>query len=138
MADVTARVRWTGEGLQFVAGGAGKPHLLLDGNGGIASSPVTTMLLSLGACTAADIVDITRKMRVALAGLELLLEGDRAAEPPRRFTRIRLVYRVTGVALEDRDKVQRALDLSHEKYCSVLHTLRPDTEVGTELEFVEA
>jgi putative redox protein len=138
MADVSARVRWTGEGLQFVAGATGKPHMLLDGDGGVAASPVATLLLSLGACTAADVVDITRKMRVPLTSLELVLDGDRAAEPPRRFTSIRLVYRVAGVSEADRDKVRRALDLSHEKYCSVLHTLRPDTEIGTELEFLEA
>jgi putative redox protein len=112
--------------------------MLFDGDGAVATSPLTTLLLALGACTAADIVDITRKMRVALGGLELALEGDRAPEPPRRFTRIRLVYRVTGVVEAEREKVRRALDLSHEKYCSVLHTLRPDTEIGTELEFVEA
>jgi putative redox protein len=111
--------------------------MILDGEGGIAPSPVATLLLSLGACTAADIVDVTRKMRVVLGGLELLLEGDRAPEPPRRFTRIRIIYRVTGVAETDRDKVKRALDLSHDKYCSVLHTLRTDTEIGTDLEFVD-
>jgi len=137
MADVSARVRWTGEGMQFVAGADGKPRMILDGEGGIAPSPVATLLLSLGACTAADIVDVTRKMRVVLGGLELLLEGDRAPEPPRRFTRIRIIYRVTGVAETDRDKVKRALDLSHDKYCSVLHTLRTDTEIGTDLEFVD-
>lgn len=136
MADMSASVRWTGEGLQFVAGANGKPRTLLDGNGGVAPSPVASLLLSLGACTAADVVEITTKMRVPLGSLELLLEGDRAPEPPRRFTRIRLVYRAGGVASADRDKVQRALDLSHEKYCSVLHTLRTDTEIGTELEFV--
>jgi putative redox protein len=123
--------------MQFVAGADGKPRMILDGEGGIAPSPVATLLLSLGACTAADIVDVTRKMRVVLGGLELLLEGDRAPEPPRRFTRIRIIYRVTGVAETDRDKVKRALDLSHDKYCSVLHTLRTDTEIGTDLEFVD-
>jgi putative redox protein len=135
---VSARVRWTGEGLQFVAGATGKPHMLLDGDGAVATSPVTALLLSLGACTAADIVDITRKMRVPLGSLELALEGDRAAEPPRRYTRIRLVYRVSGVAAAKRQKVRRALELSHEKYCSVLHTLAADIEFETELEFVKA
>lgn len=137
MADVTTHVRWTGAGLQFVAGGAGKPHMLLDGNGAVAPSPVTTLLLALGGCTAADIIDISNKMRVSVGGLELVLEADRASEPPRRVTRIRMVYRVSGVAGSDRDKVQRAHDLSHEKYCSVLHSLRRDTEIESELEFVE-
>jgi putative redox protein len=136
MADMSATVRWTGEDLQFVAGADGKPRIVLDGNGGAGPSPVAALLLSLGACTAADVVDITTKMRVVVGSFVLLLDADRAAEPPRRFTRIRLVYRVGGVAADDRDKVRRALDLSHEKYCSVLHTLSADTEIGTELEFV--
>jgi putative redox protein len=136
MPDVTAHIHWIGEGLQFVAGVAGKPRIVLDGDGVTGVSPAATLILALGACTAADVVDITGKMRVALSALDLVLEGDRAQEPPRRYTRIVLRYRATGVADGDRDKVQRALDLSHEKYCSVLHSLREDIEIGTELEFV--
>lgn len=136
MADMNALVRWTGEGLQFIAGADGKPRTLLDGNGAVAPSPVASLLLALGACSASDVVEITSKMRVPIASLELRLEGDRAPQPPRRFTRIRLVYSAGGVAESDREKVKRAVDLSHEKYCSVLHTLRSDTEIGTELEFV--
>lgn len=136
MADVDANVRWIGEGLQFIAGVEGKPRIVLDGDGVTGASPAATLILALGACTAADVVDITSKMRVQLGALDLVLEGDRAPEPPRRYTRILLRYRAAGVAQTDRDKVRRALDLSHEKYCSVLHTLREDVEIGTELEFV--
>jgi putative redox protein len=136
MADVTAHIRWTGEGLQFVAGVDGKPHIVLDGDGVTGVAPAATLILALGACTAADVVDITGKMRVGLGALDVAIEGDRAPEPPRRYTRILLRYRATGVAPEERDKIRRALDLSHEKYCSVLHSLREDVEIGTELEFV--
>ena len=59
--------------------------------------------------------------------------GDRACEAPRRYTRIRLVYEVQGLGVGEEEKVRRAIALSHEKYCSVLHTLRPDVEVRSEL-----
>ncbi len=81
----------------------------------------------------ADIVDILGKMRVPLEALELRLEGDRAAEPPRRFLSIRILGEARGVSEEDEPKLRRAVALSEEKYCSVLHTLRPDCEISTEI-----
>ncbi|MGH7505077.1 MAG: OsmC family protein [Longimicrobiales bacterium] len=119
-----------------MAGVDGKPRMVLDGDGVTGPSPAATLILAFGACTAADVVDITGKMRVTLGALDLTVEGDRAAQPPRRYTRIVLRYRAAGVAANDQDKVRRAIDLSHDKYCSVLHTLREDLEIGTHLEFV--
>jgi putative redox protein len=63
-----------------------------------------------------------------------VVEGDRRAEPPRRYTAIRLRYIVTGVAAADESKVWRAIHLSRDTYCSVLHSLREDIEVGIDLE----
>lgn len=133
MADVTVALRWTGDGLVFEGGSVGGPQVRVDGEGAAGISPVQALLLSLGACTGADVVDILGRMRVPLAGLVVRLEGDRAPSPPRRYTRVRLVYEVQGVAAADEEKVRRAVALSHEKYCSVLHTLRPDLELRTEV-----
>lgn len=94
------------------------------------------LLLSLAGCMGIDIVDIAKKMRVSIEGLDLRLEGDRAVEPPRRYTRIRILCDARGVSEEDRPKLQRAVDLSSEKYCSVLHSLRPDIPIETELRLV--
>jgi putative redox protein len=105
-----------------------------DGDGQAAHSPVQLLLLSLASCTAADIIDIAGKMRVAIAGLDVAVAGDRNAEPPRYFKSIRVRYRTRGVAADDRAKIERAIALSHEKYCSVLHTLRPDLAFSSELE----
>ena len=91
------------------------------------------LLLSLAGCMAADMVDILGKMRLPLEGLEVRLEGDRAPEPPRRYLRVRLRCVVRGISSEEEAKVRRALSLSEEKYCSVLHTLRPDLDLETEL-----
>jgi putative redox protein len=61
------------------------------------------------------------------------VEGDRVAESPRRFEAIRLTYRVRGPSDDDEDKLQRAVQLSKDRYCSVLHTLRPDLDLDVRI-----
>ena len=132
MADSQITLAWTGEGLNFEAAHSVYAYRA-DGDGARAHSPVQALLLSLASCTGADVVDIAQKMRVAISGLEVVAEGDRNAEPPRYFTAIRLKFTATGVAAEDRPKIERAIELSHEKYCSVFHSLRADIDFRTEL-----
>lgn len=134
MADTQVAVSWTGEGLQFEAAHPSHPFLA-DGNSVTAHSPVQLLLLALASCTAADIIDIAGKMRVEIAGLDVQVEGDRNAEPPRYFTRVRMRYTTRGVAEADRSKIERAVELSHDKYCSVLHSLRKDMEMSSETVF---
>ena len=134
MADSQVTIRWTGEGLRFEAPHKSNNTFQCDGDGVTAHSPVQALLLSLGSCTAADVVDIVTKMRVPMTGLEAFVEGDRNAEPPRYFKAIRIRFVAHGVAEQDRDKVERAIALSHEKYCSVFHTLRSDLQFSTDLE----
>lgn len=136
MADATVLISWTGSGTEFKGGAAGKAQVVLDGSGRAGPSPVQALLLALVACTSADVVEITKKMRVPLASLDVTVDGDRNADHPRRFNRIRVAYRVGGVAGEDQDKVRRALELSEERYCSVRHSLRTDIDYSAELEFV--
>jgi putative redox protein len=133
MAEVTVQLDWEGEGLVFTGGVPGGHQTRIDGNGRVATSPVQWLLLSLASCTAADVVEILQKMRVPLGGLRVRLEGDRAAEPPRRYTSIRMVYEVSGLAREAEDKLHRAIALSQEKYCSVMHSLRADIEFRTDV-----
>lgn len=130
MADMDLELSWSGQGLRFESGVAG--GVVIDGDAVDGPSPMQSLLLGLAGCMAIDVVMILEKMRVELEGLTVRVEGDRAPEPPRRFTRIRLVYETRGLAPEDGEKLERAIDLSRDKYCSVLHTLRPDTEVGIE------
>ena len=133
MADVRVALEWEKQGLLFRGGAEGGPDVRVDGNTKEAISPVQSMLVSLVACTAADVIDILEKMRVAVGGLRVRAEGDRAAQPPRRYTAIRLVYEVEGLAAEAEEKLHRAIQLSHEKYCSVMHSLRPDIEISTDV-----
>jgi putative redox protein len=131
VADVDVVVSWTGEGLVFDAGAVNGQSIRMDGDGKAGPTPVQGLLLALGACTAADVVDILVKMRVPLKALEFRADADRAPVAPRRYTAIRMTYFATGIEDAHRDKLQRAVDLSHEKYCSVLHSLRPDIEIST-------
>lgn len=134
MADAEVRVRWTGEGLRFRGGRPDGPEIELDSEGQAGPSPVTALLLGVGGCMAVDIVDIGRKMRLPITGVEVALEADRRADPPRRLTAVRMRFIVEGVAAEDEAKVQRAVDLSRDTYCSVLHSLREDVDIGIALE----
>ena len=133
MSDVTVTARWTGE-MRFEATGKAGIPMLMDGDGEAAFTPVEALGASLAGCMAADVVDILTRMRVPLTELEMRLEGDRRAEPPRSYTAMRLLYRVGGVSEEDRPKLVRAVELSRNKYCSVLHTLQPDLDLSISVE----
>lgn len=127
-------LRWSGEDLVFEAGGAFGGSVTIDGNGGQGPSPMDALLLALAGCMAADIRTILEKSRVPLDGLEVSVGGERAAEPPRRYTRIEMVFRLSGPGHEDAAKVERAVALSRETYCSVMHTLRQDVEIDIRVE----
>ncbi len=130
MAGMEVELRWAGAGLRFESGTAG--GLVIDGDAEAGPSPMQSLLLGLAGCMAVDVIMILEKMRVPLEGLTVRVEGERAPEPPRRFTQIRLVYETSGLAPADGEKLDRAIELSRDKYCSVLHTLRPDTVVSIE------
>ena len=133
MADTAVSLHWAGSGLNFEAEHPSGNSFLLDGAGRNSHSPVQALALALAGCTGADVVEIAQKMRVPFSGLRVEVEADRNAEPPRFFKAVRMTFRVTGAAEADREKLQRALDLSHEKYCSVLHSLRKDMTITTSL-----
>ena len=132
MADVDVTLRWTGESLRFDGGGPDGEWIRLDGTKETGPAPMQALLLSVAGCMAADIIEILKKMRVPFEGLEIRVEGDRAAEPPRRFLRVRMVCETKGLGEADADKLDRAVALSRDKYCSVLHSLRPDMDFEIE------
>ncbi len=136
MADSQISLRWTGQGLQFEAPHASQNTFRIDGDGRTAYSPVQALLLSLAGCTAADVVDIVTRMRVPLSELEVTVGGERNAEPPRYFKTIHMRYVARGVAAADREKLERAIQLSMEKYCSVITTIRRDTPVTHDYEIL--
>lgn len=80
-------------------------------------SPMEALLGALGACTSVDVVSILQKKRQELRSLEVSVSGERATEPPTVWTKIEIVYRLTG-KLDDK-AVRDAIELSETKYCSV-------------------
>jgi putative redox protein len=84
-----------------------------------------TLLLAAASCTGSDVVAILKKMRVELRELRIEVAGVRREEEPRRYVAIHFDYRLAGTGL-DETKARRAIDLSLEKYCSVIHSLAPD------------
>jgi len=129
-------LRWTGEDLRFEGGAEGGAPVVLDSSGEAGPSPMESLLLGVAGCMAIDVLMILRRSRVRVDALEIDAEGDRADSEPKRFVAIRLNYRVTGPGEGDRKKLQRAVDLSRDTYCSVLHTLRPDLDLDIRIEGV--
>jgi putative redox protein len=116
------RVRWTGEGLAFEGGPDGGPSITLDSNFEKGPSPTHLLLIAL-------VKLILEKSRVPLESIEVEAVGVRAETAPRRFLSISLTYELRGPGEEHQVKLQRAVDLSRDKYCSVLHSLDPAIEI---------
>lgn len=91
-----------------------------------------TLLLAAAGCSGADVVSILKKMRVDLRSLVIDVSGTRREEEPRRYTAIRFRFQMAGDGL-DQVKAERAVQLSVEKYCSVVASLAPDTVVEHEV-----
>jgi len=125
VAEIT--MRWH-ERLVFEAGAPGRPLVLVDGDSTVATSPVEMLLVAAATCTASDIVLILEKQRVALRSLEATVRGTRREEQPRRYMAIHFAFTVAGEGA-DEVKARRAIDLSLEKYCSVVASLAPDIRI---------
>ena len=106
------------------AGRSGETGMTLDSAGIAGPSPVQTLAFALAGCMAMDIAHILRKGRHPFTDLRAELTGERAQEDPHRVTNVTLHFKVTGPVPDD--VVQRAIDLSREKYCSVWHSMRQD------------
>ena len=119
----TAKVQWIAE-QKFLAVSPSGHALVLDSDhhSNTAPSPMELLLMALGACTATDIVIILGKKRQKLEALEVICSGERAAAPPQVWTKLDILFRLRGSL--DEAGVQRAIELSEEKYCSVSATLK--------------
>jgi putative redox protein len=124
---VTAELIWS-EDLVFNATSA-KIGLVIDGNSTAGPSPIQLLAIGLAGCMAMDVVDIVRKGRHPLTTLRCQLTGERAVDHPRRFLNVQLHFQLTGDVAPP--VVQRAIALSHDRYCSVWHSMREDIELST-------
>jgi len=90
--------------------------------------PTESLLLSLAGCMAIDVVTILTKMRIQLASFRMEIEGERNPTPPQYYKTVEMVLHIAGENL-DSAKVERAIALSKNKYCSVYNSLRPDLDL---------
>jgi putative redox protein len=126
-APLTLQLVWEKD---LVFGGrSGDASITLDSAGHAGPSPVQALALALAGCMGMDVVHILRKGRHDLRGLGIELTAERAQENPHRVLAVDMRFAVTG-AVPDA-QVQRAIELSHEKYCSVWHSMRQDIALKT-------
>jgi putative redox protein len=97
-------------------------------------SPTETLLLSVAGCMGIDMVSFLKKMKVEIKTYKMDIVGERNPTPPQYYTAIEMIIAVTGSGLTSR-KLERAISLSQEKYCSVYHSLRKDLKVKVDYTF---
>lgn len=128
-----AKVSWL-QDLCFEGTSESGHKIILDGtNPGNGPSPMEAVLLGAGGCSAIDVVMILEKGRHTVTGCEVELSAERAEKPPRVFTDIHLHFVVTGTELADK-QVARAVEMSMEKYCSVMMMLEKAVKVSHSFE----
>ena len=97
--------------------------------------PSDLLLLAVASCSAYDVVEILTKQREPLKDFKLICKGEQQDEPPYTFTQIHLHYMIRGNVNPGR--LERAIDLSENKYCSVISSLRPGVPISSDYEIHE-
>jgi len=97
-------------------------------------SPTETLLLSVAGCMGIDMVSFLKKMKVEIKSYKMDIVGERNPTPPQYYTSIEMIIAVTGSGITAK-KMERAISLSQEKYCSVYHSLRKDLKAKVEYTF---
>ena len=134
-SEYPIEVVWEG-GMRYRGGPAGGPTLLVDGEKQAAPSPVDALLVAIASCSAIDVVDYLEKRRTPPSACSVSVRFSRAPSPPRRLTDVHLVFRVAADSA--REHVERAVQLSFDRYCSVAGSLAPDTRLSWEVELEPA
>ncbi|MEO8677753.1 MAG: OsmC family protein [Vicinamibacterales bacterium] len=127
---ITATLKWGG-GFRFTAR-TSRSEITLDGDSQAGPSPPEALAMALAGCMAIDVADIVVKGRHSLTALDATIVGRRADDAPRRFLAFTLHFVITGTVPQA--AVERAIQLSHDKYCSVWHSLRQDIQLDTTFE----
>ena len=130
---IAVKVKWI-DGMRFVANDDKGHSIIMDvskehGGEGSGFGPMQLLLVAFGGCTGIDVLEILRKQRQKLEGLEIVVSGERVSEPPRVYDKVHVEYRLKGKDLKEK-AVQRAIQLSQGKYCSVGATLKAKATVS--------
>ena len=131
----TATIQWSGH-QKFLATSPSGHAVPFDSDreSNKAAGPMEMVLMALGACTATDLVIILLKKRQKLQSLEVFCSGERAAQPPRVWTKLEIVYRLRGAL--DENAVKHAIALSEEKYCSIEAMLKKTAKITLRYEIL--
>lgn len=119
--------------MEYTGGTEAGEAITIDAKSTKGPGPMDALLLAVASCMAVDVQVILERSRVPLDGMEVEVEGERAPTHPKRYTRIHLTYVLNGPGEEHQARVERAVDLSREKFCSVLHSLRSDIDFEVEI-----
>jgi len=136
----TANIKWEGSEMDFTAtGGSGFSMKMSSHSGAEAASPMEIVAMAAGGCTAMDVIEILRKKQQEVIGFEVNVVGYRASEHPKVFTEIELEFVVRGRNIDPK-AVERAIELSLTKYCSVNQMLGKAAKIHSRyrIEEVEA
>jgi putative redox protein len=126
---------WKG-GLLFESTQPGAGTVVMDGQVKEGMSPKALLLAGLAGCSSVDVVEILQKMRIEFQSLTVIAAAEQTEDLPRVFTDILLTFQVQTAALHQ-EKVQKAIDLSMEKYCGVAAMLRKNSAIKSTLEIIE-
>jgi len=127
------KVKWI-DGMRFVASDDKGHSVIMDvskehGGEGSGFGPMQLLLAAFGGCTGIDVTEILRKQRQKLEDLEVVVSGERVSEPPRVYNNVHVEYLFRGKDLKEK-ALQRAIQLSQDKYCSLGATLKAKAKVS--------
>ncbi len=129
-------LRWLPDGRRFIStDSTGHSVVLSTTDEGIGMKPSELILSALSACSSVDVVDILKKKRTPLSSLEVRTTAEQDQDPPWAFRKIHMHFILKGLGLNEKN-VAQAIELSHEKYCSVAATLRGVAEITTSFEIL--
>ncbi len=134
----SARIQWVSKG-QFIGTDSSKHSVVMstqDEENGVGMKPSDLLLVALGGCSSVDVVNILRKKRQRLTGLEIDITGEQDPDPPWAFRKIHVMYTLRGRGLSEK-AVADAIELVEDKYCSVKATLDKVVEIYTEYRIIE-
>lgn len=135
--DYKATVQYAGDEFFIGTSPSGNAQVIdTKGERHSAQSPLEMLLVSVAACTAADVISILLKKRQDVTDYNVEVTGERADEHPRKFLKFHIHHIVRGRSLSEK-ALANAIELSDTKYCSVAATVRPTAEITTSYEIIE-
>ncbi|NSW51785.1 MAG: OsmC family protein [Anaerolineae bacterium] len=129
---MNAKVTWKGSGMAFEGTGKKGYSITMGGKEEPGSSPMETLLMALGGCTGMDCILVLSKKKQDVRAFEIQFKAEQAESYPQRYTKIEMEYIFTGYNL-DQAQVEKAVDLSANKYCSVKGSLDPSIQFDTKV-----